>query len=198
MTRAIVFLAVTLLLTPLAVAQAPAPATSETGCQATTTDLERDARFAAVTASAEARASGREAMLLVLEVIANRVCAGRYGGRTAEAVVTQPWQFSPWSDATLQPRLLAYALNLPSGRRSDLERLADEILPSARTILSGHRSGRLPSRGEDAVLHFANLKLCNPAWARRARQVLEFGGHTFFAGVDRPIMLADSSAPSRR
>ena len=153
-------------------------------CQIEDLDQDREAWFAAITAAAEARQDGPLGMILVLEVIANRVCDGRYGGRSAEAVTTARNQFSPWRhDSGIRDDLVSLANHRPS-KRPDLDRATEQIFPIAKEILKGWRTGKLPYGAENPTLHFVNLSLACPRWARNGRPAFVHGGHTFYVGVD--------------
>jgi len=155
-------------------------------CVGQTSNASRDAWFAAITAAAEARAEGPLAMALVLEVIANRVCSGKYGGNTAEEVTTAPFQFSPWNpDSPIRPDLLLL-VDGKTSQRVDLYAAAKAMEPIAAEVLKGWRTGLLPCTPGRMTLHFVNLQLARPRWINNANAAYQHGGHTFFVGVDRP------------
>lgn len=138
---------------------------------------ERDAWLAAITAAAEARGEPDPdtAMTLVLEVIANRVCSGNRGDETVERAVLRSKQFSAWNpDSPMRDDLdrLARGEHISKG---DLEVAALRILPTARLVLKGHRTGLISV----SILHYVALEQSKPVWALKGRAVLKHGAHTF-------------------
>jgi hypothetical protein len=120
-------------------------------------------------------------MAHVGETIVNRQCHGGYGGRSARRIVQQPFQYSVWlEDSVVYGDLIALAEGR-RGRNKDLHANAILILPIARELLRGWRSGEMPL----TTRHYANLKYCDPAWGHGRRPILvDSAGHSFFADVD--------------
>lgn len=118
---------------------------------------------------AEARNQGKAGMEAVASVILNRAAHPRWwGGPDVRSVCLHPWQFSCW-------------LPEPQGQLSLIRRvtIADPTFVLARTIAHAALTGALvdATHGADT---YANLSVCDPAWAEGAHPCAVIGAHTFF------------------
>ncbi len=122
----------------------------------------------ALTAWREARGEGPQGMLAVAWVIANRVKAG-IEGTCALDVVTAKWQFS-----SLTAPGDAMLIQWPHS--SDPAWI--EACSAATTAMSG--SSADPTGG---ATDYANLAVCDPAWAKVYKRSAVIGHHTFFTRI---------------
>lgn len=129
-----------------------------------------DVLMLARTLQAEAGNQGREGMMDVGAVIANRVGDSRYGDGTIRGVVMRDGQFSAWNGVT------GYAGG-EQGQNMDFEPNAD-ALAAAQAIISGNYEDRT-----NGATHYVNKNISNPSWGENV--TYQRGDH-WFGQADGP------------
>lgn len=114
----------------------------------------------------EAGGESLDGQIAVGEVIRNRTddvyTHGSYADRV-DQVVRRPWQFSCW--------------NNPLIAKLRLSRVSGEAYQRASKAWEASRTSDLTG----GATHYANLSLCSPKWARKLKQTVKIGAHTFYA-----------------
>ena len=116
----------------------------------------------------EARSEGVAGMQAVASVILHRAAHPGWWGHDVASVIMAPWQFSCW-------------LAEPVGELHALRMLtsADAYFRQAKAVAADALAGKLIDRTHGAN-SYANLALCNPAWARGAVPTAIIGHHHFY------------------
>ncbi len=134
------------------------------------TSKDREVDLLARTAWGEARGDGRWGMQAVINVVMNRVNAGKWWGRTVEEVVLKPWQFSCWNE------------NDPN-RRQVLDITEDDAqFKQAVALAKLALNDNLPDT-TDGATHYYAAYTKEPAWASSGQQTVQIGNHIFYKGV---------------
>jgi N-acetylmuramoyl-L-alanine amidase len=116
----------------------------------------------------EAGGEGREGMRAVAHVIRNRVLSTKLPD-TWDDVIEGKWQFSSMT-APGDGMLVQW----PSDKKDGATFGAS--MEIAESVFNGTDAD--PTNG---ATHYANLHLCDPAWAHTLKQLAVIGNHTFFA-----------------
>ena len=129
-----------------------------------------DVLMLARTLQAEAGNQGREGMLDVGSVIANRVGDSRYGDGTIRGVVMRRGQFSAWNGET------GHAGG-EQGQNMNFQPNAD-AMAAAQAIISGNYKDRT-----NGATHYVNKNISNPSWGNNV--TYQRGDH-WFGQADGP------------
>ena len=113
----------------------------------------------------EARGEGAEGMRAVAHVIRNRVLADGIADDW-DSVIERKWQFSSMT-APGDSQLVEWP------RKPDAS--FDLAMDIAHKVCEGWDSDLT-----GGATHYANLSLCDPAWAHTLQQTAKIGNHTFF------------------
>ena len=134
-----------------------------------TTNKKREIDLLARTAWGEARGDGRWGMQAVINVVMNRVKAGRWWGRSVEDVVLKPYQFSCWLESDPnRAKLLAVTTD-------------DEQFKLAEAFAELAIDGKLTDITNGATNY--HTKSVKPSWASTGQQTAIWGNHIFYKGV---------------
>lgn len=129
-------------------------------------DRKREIDLMARTAWGEARGEGLRGMQAVLNVIQNRVNAGKWYGRTAEEVVLKPYQFSCWNE------------NDPNYLKMQRVDENDAQFTNAKGLAELSYDGDLLDiTGGATHYHAAGI---TPNWAGSMQKTAVIGNHVFY------------------
>ena len=136
---------------------------------------ERDRDILARTLWGEARGESLAGQIAVAWTIRNRVTDGKaksWWGEGYAGVCQKPYQFSCWNKNDPNYAYLSGAKPIPYREFAQAQIAADQVL-----------AGKVPDPTGGATHYYATTMKKAPAWAAKAKQTLELGGHVFFKDV---------------
>jgi len=136
---------------------------------------ERDRDILARTLWGEARGESLAGQIAVAWTIRNRVTDGKaksWWGEGYAGVCQKPYQFSCWNKNDPNYAYLSGAKPIPYREFAQAQIAADQVI-----------DGKVPDPTGGATHYYATTMKKAPAWAAKAKQTLELGGHVFFKDV---------------